>query len=812
MTGKRTVPDNGGTTSDESALRAALQESERRYATLLANVPGMVYRCDNDADWTMRLVSGRCEELTGYAAEDLVDNRVVSWASLMLPSCREHIWNDWQAVVQTHGVFQGEYPIRRRDGRIRWVWEQGRGVYDKDGALMALEGFIQDITDLHEERLRAQESEQRYRGLFEDAPVAFWEEDFSAAVAATRELEARGIRDVEEWLRAHPDELSAMIDSVRVLDINAAALRLFGSTDKDDVLGSLGRTMPKDAHQRFIAQLISLADGVTSFSWEGPAGTAEEKPIYVTLQLSALPGHERTCDRVLMSMVDITKRRETEQQLLASERKYRELAESLPESVYEIDTEGRLLFSNSNGLKMFGYGREDVERGLNVINLMVPEDRDRVRAAIAAVLASNRHHGGSYTALRRDGSTFPIVIYSSVAVHEGATATIRGIIVDQTEDMRLEERLRRVDKLESLGVLAGGIAHDFNNILTGILGNINLARLEENGEKSRGLLIEAEQQAMNARTLSQQLLAFAKGGTPVRTIERMQPILEESVSFALRGSRAGATFDIAPDLWTAVVDKGQIGQVINNIVINADEAMPQGGEVTITARNVILGEDDVPGLTAGRYVRIDISDTGIGIPKDNLGKIFDPYFSTKKRGSGLGLAMAYTILQKHGGLIAVSSVIGQGTTFTLHIPASSEQVVPETAPPSGDLTGRGRVLVMDDEASIRQVAVGMLRRLGYEAESVRDGEHAVAAVTLAAREHRPFDIIIMDLTIAGGMGGQEAVAILRAQGCAAKVIASSGYSTDAVLADHRTHLFDGILVKPYNMDDLAAAIARVHAS
>jgi PAS domain S-box-containing protein len=805
------MPKDEGVTSDESALRTALQESERRYATLLANVPGIVYRCDNDVDWTMRLVSGRCEELTGYTAEDLVDNRTVSWASLMVPSCRERIWNEWQAALRTRGVFQGEYPIRHRDGRIRWVWEQGRGVYGEDGTLIALEGFIQDITDRYEERLRAQESEQRYRGLFEDAPVAFWEEDFAAAVAATRALEGRGIQDVDAWLRAHPDDLSAMIDSVRVLDINAAALRLFGSADKNDVLGSLGRTMPKDAHERFIAQLISLADGVTSFSWEGPAGAAE-KPIYVTLQLSALPGHEHACDRVLMSMVDITTRRETEQQLQASERKYRELSESLPETVYEIDTHGRLLFSNSNGLKMFGYEREDLERGINVINLIVPEDRDRVRAAIATVLESNQHHGGSYTALRRDGSTFPIVIYSSVAVHEGMTATIRGIIVDQTEYVRLEERLRRVDKLESLGVLAGGIAHDFNNILTGIVGNINLARLEENGEKARSLLLEAEQQAMNARTLSQQLLAFAKGGTPVRTIERVQPMLEDAVSFALRGSRSRATFDVAADLWAAVVDKGQIAQVINNVVINADEAMPQGGTVTITARNVVLGEDDVPGLRAGRYVRIDISDTGIGIPKDNLRKIFDPYFSTKKRGSGLGLAMAYTILQKHGGLIAVSSVIGQGTTFTLHIPASSEQAVPQTAAPSGSPTGRGRVLIMDDEASIRQVAVGMLHRLGYEAESVRDGEHAVAAVALAAREHRPFDIIIMDLTIAGGMGGQEAVAILRAQGCTAKIVASSGYSTDAVMADHRAHLFDGILMKPYDMDDLAAAIARVRAS
>ncbi len=793
-------------------LEAALLESERRYQTLLVNLPGMVYRCDNDSDWTMRLVSEGSRELTGYTPGELIDNKVVSFGSLIVPEYRERVWNDWQIRLLSHDVFQGEYPITCRCGSIKWVWEQGRGIYNDDGRLVALEGFIQDITDKHEETLRAQESEARYHSLFEDAPVAFWEEDFSAAVKTLKDLMRSGITDINGWLCSRPDELAAMVASVRVLDVNSAALRHAGAASKSDLIGSLAVTMPVEAYQRFITQLTSLATGVTSFSWEGPAATVAGKSIYVVIQLSTLPNHETTCDRVLMSMTDITERRKAEQKLLESERKYRELAESLPETVYEIDTHGLLLFSNSNGLTMFGYGREDLERGINAIDLIIPEDRDRVRAAMATVVQSNRHQGGNYTALRRDGSTFPIMIYSSPVFHDGALSTIRGLIVDQTDSVRLEERLRRVDKLESLGVLAGGIAHDFNNILTGIVGNINLARLEEDSEKAQDLLLEAEQQAMNARSLSQQLLAFAKGGTPVRTTEKMQPILKESVDFALRGSRARATFDMAADLWMVVVDKGQMAQVINNIIINADEAMPQGGAVMIRARNMVLREDDVPGLMPGRYVCIDISDTGIGIPENNIDKIFDPYFSTKKRGSGLGLAMAYTILQKHGGLIAVSSVIGHGTTFTLYIPASSEESAPETTVPPCTPAGHGRVLVMDDEPSICEVATAMLRHLGYEAESVSDGEEAIRAVTAATHEHRPFDILIMDLTIAGGIGGQEALAILRAQGCAATAIASSGYSTDAVMADYRAYLFDGILIKPYNMEDLAATLARSRSS
>jgi PAS domain S-box-containing protein len=791
----------------DANLEAALHEAERRFRTLLANLPGMVYRCDNDRDWTMHLVSEGCKDLTGYTSDELTNNKLVSYGSLILPAYRDQIWNQWQAVISLHGVFRSEYPIHCRDGSIKWVWEQGRGVYGDDGTLVALEGFVQDVTDRHKESLRAQESEIRYRGLFEDAPVAFWEEDFSAAMCIFRELMDRGIADVVEWLQTHPDELEDIIASVRVLDVNSAALKLFGTTSKSDVLGSLGTTMPKDAYQRFVSQLQSLATGATTFSWEGPAGSAAEA-IYVTMQLSTVPGHEHTCDRVLMSMVDITESRKAEQQLLESERKYRELAESLPQIVYETDTNGRLLFANRNGIEMFGYELEDVARGLNALDLLIPADRDKARSTMVSILETGGPHGGEYTALRRDGSTFPVVIHSSSVVRDGALSGMRGIMVDMSEQLRVEEQLRRVDKLESLGVLAGGIAHDFNNILTGIVGNINLARLEDDTERAHALLREAEQEALKARMLSQQLLAFAKGGAPVRTNERLQPVLEESVNFALRGSRIRATFDVPPDLWMAVIDKGQMSQVISNIVINADEAMPQGGTVTIRACNQVLNEDDVPGLNAGQYVRIDIGDTGIGIPEANLRKIFDPYFSTKQRGSGLGLAMTYTILQRHGGLILASSVLGQGTTFSLYIPAGS----PDTAPqmPEGILSpsGHGRVLVMDDESSIRAVATAMLRRLGYDADAVGNGESAIEAVAVATREHRPYDILIMDLTIAGGMGGQEALAVLRSQGYAVTAIASSGYSTDAVMADHKAHLFNGILVKPYNMEDLAAAIAK----
>ncbi len=796
----------------ETPKHDELQESELHCRAVLDSLPGMAYQCDDNPRRTMHFVSEGCRDLTGYAPDELINDRIVSFGALIVPEYRERIWNERQTLAVSHGAFQYEYPITCRDGTTKWVWERGRGVYGDNGALMALEGFIQDITDKHREKLRMQEGELRYRGLFEDAPVAFWEEDFSAARTAMADLAARGITDIRGWLKAHPDELSSIIASVQVLDVNGAAMKLAGTASKDRLLGSLSATLPPDMHQRFIAQLESIAADITTFTWEGPAASVQGKPLYVTMQLTALPGHEQTCDRMLMSMVDITERREAEQKLLESECRYRELAGSLPQVVYETDTNGRVLFGNSIGLGMFGYGAEDLTRGLNVLDLLVAGDRERARTTMAAIIRSGKPGGGEYNALRRDGSAFPVLVRSTAVNHDGIVCGTRGIMIDMTQQQSVEERQRQADKLESLGILAGGIAHDFNNVLTGIAGNINLARLEDDREQARDLLREAEQETIAARSLSQQLLTFARGGAPVRTSERLQPILEESAGFALRGSFVHAAFTIDPALWTADIDKAQIAQVISNIVINAREAMPGGGTVAIQACNVVLDEDEVPGLVAGTYVRIDIGDTGIGIPESDLHKVFDPYFSTKQRGSGLGLATAHTVVQKHGGCILVRSVLGQGTTLTIYLPAYPSKEQAKTRGQLAVATGHGRVLVMDDEPSICHVATAMLRRLGYDAESVSNGDQAVETVTAAMREHRPFDILIMDLTIAGGMGGSQALALLRTQGCSATAIASSGYSTDAVMADHKAYQFDGVLVKPYNMEELAAVLAACRPS
>ncbi len=385
---------------------------------------------------------------------------------------------------------------------------------------------------------------------------------------------------------------------------------------------------------------------------------------------------------------------------------------------------------------------------------------------------------------------------------------------DVTERERLDRQLRRAENLETVGLLAGGIAHDFNNLLSGILGNISFARSAAGThDPLQEVLGEAERAALRAKALTQQLLTFAKGGAPVRQAARVGDLLEESVRFILAGSNCAYRLNLAPDLWNAFMDAGQISEVIENIVINADQAMPGGGTVEITADNFMCAPDNSPApitLKPGRYVRMAITDGGVGMPPEVMARVFNPYFTTKPTGSGLGLAVAYSVIRKHDGAIAVASREGVGTTFTVYLPATDEPVVTEeevgdAEPPRG----HGRIMVMDDEAFIRSLVVRMLKSLGYEAESVAHGEEAVACYRQALGEGRRFDAVILDLTIPGGMGGVDTMQALHALDPKVRAIVSSGYSLEPVFSSYESYGFRGGIAKPYDMKTLAVAVADV---
>lgn len=376
-----------------------------------------------------------------------------------------------------------------------------------------------------------------------------------------------------------------------------------------------------------------------------------------------------------------------------------------------------------------------------------------------------------------------------------------------------EQELLKVQKLESLGILAGGIAHDYNNLLTGILGNINLARMyPDQPERVSELLTEAENASLRARDLTMQLLTFSKGGTPVRKAMHIGHIIRDAADFALKGSNVRCEFGIPDDLWSVEADQGQMKQVVHNLVMNAQQAMPDGGIIEVLCRNVTVSDDDGLPLKGGRYVKVSVQDRGIGIPKEHMGRIFDPYFTTKQKGSGFGLATSYSIMKNHDGYLTVESELGEGTTFYFYIPAADREAKPEYEPEEALAAGStGRILVMDDEELVRKAARNILTSSGYEVEFAEDGAGALELYKSAMNSERPFDAVIMDLTIPGGMGGREAFSRLRELDPEVRAIVSSGYSDDPIIAKYSEYGFKGVVSKPYGVQDLITAVRRALA-
>jgi two-component system, cell cycle sensor histidine kinase and response regulator CckA len=510
---------------------------------------------------------------------------------------------------------------------------------------------------------------------------------------------------------------------------------------------------------------------------------------------------------ILCVGTDLTERKKMVEQLQLTQW----TMDAAAEQILWTDEKARIIYANAAATDMLGYAAPDL------IALSMHEITDDLSPADWCRHWEELKRARTITLelrqRRKDGTTFPVELtanYMNVAGREYAAAFIRDITErKRTEELRRkeEQQLRHVQKLESLGILAGGIAHDFNNILTAILGNITLARagLSSGGEEHE-LLNEAEKAAIHARDLTKQLLTFSKGGRPVKGVISIEQVIRDSASFALRGSRAKCEFDLASGLWPVDADAGQLVQVFNNLLINAHQAMPGGGRVRVTAANRRVGPAEGLPLAPGNYIEASVQDQGSGILEENISRIFDPYFTTKETGSGLGLAVVFSIIKSHHGHITVQSKPGVGTIFSLLLPAASQLPPAKTAAAPGARPGAGRILVMDDEEMLRIVAARMFKRMGYEAVCVSDGAAAVDQYQEAAAAGKPFDVVIMDLTIPGGMGGREAVQKLRAIDPNVRAIVSSGYSVDPVMADYKTYGFCAVMMKPYTLEMLETAL------
>ena len=495
--------------------------------------------------------------------------------------------------------------------------------------------------------------------------------------------------------------------------------------------------------------------------------------------------------------------------LKLSEQKWHLMYNSLPGGIFTVNSDFIIEDVNEFLCKLSGYSREELVG--NSCGIICPKGPHKCPIFD---LGKDRIDNDETSVRNRDGDFVP-VIKSALRIPFGTKDLIVENFQDISERKQLENERLRASNLESIGVLAGGIAHDFNNILTSILGNVSLASsLASEDENISSILGDAESACGRAKSLAEQLLTFSKGGEPVKKVVDIKELIRQSSHFVLHGSNVKVSYRLDPELWPVEVDVGQIHQVISNVVINAKQAMPNGGEICIIASNVAFDEDDQLSLPAGKYVRIEIEDSGTGIASEVIEKVFNPYFTTKDAGSGLGLATCYSIIKRHCGKIFIRNrPRNRGTRVILYLPASGTLPEVESYETDSYVSQTGcRVLVMDDELAIREVVSNMLGYLGHRPEVAEDGWETVKRFEELETSANPFQLVILDLTIPGGMGGVETARKLREIRPDVTILVSSGYSDHKVMSDYRRYGFQGSIIKPYRVEELSAAINKVLGS
>ncbi|MFP4157105.1 MAG: ATP-binding protein [Opitutales bacterium] len=503
--------------------------------------------------------------------------------------------------------------------------------------------------------------------------------------------------------------------------------------------------------------------------------------------------------------------------------------DALDAAVIATDQEGRIERINREACRLTGFEKEAAlgRRLGQILRLKNSETNEYLEADCRELLDRQFIDRANQDGLLLDssGKETPQLVNADMRCvfdEEGTIHRCVTILRDLRTQKELERELDESESLNTLSLTAGGIAHDFNNILTSILGNISIARMRmDESDANSQQLLAAEKAALQAKSLTQQLLTFAKGGLPSREATTIGELVEESAQFIMRGSNVKCEIHRSPELWPVDVDRGQIAQVVNNLLINADQAMPDGGRIDLTLENTELRRAHSAGLPPGEYVKIEVADNGTGIPAEKLDRIFDPYFTTKEGGSGLGLASSYSIIKRHAGKITVESEPGEGSRFSVYLPRSLKQppgempdgdLPPEKKEPDEDASASGRsrrILIMDDMEDMMLVAGEILKMLGYEVECTSDGKAAIEAYKKAKEAGNPFDAVVFDLTVPGGMGGEEASSLLAQYDPDLRAIASSGYTTSNIMADYRDSAFKAVVPKPYRINEMKEALERV---
>ena len=621
------------------------------------------------------------------------------------------------------------------------------------------------------------------------------------------------------------DGMITVDDNAMICSINPAAEKMFGYKLPDLHGYKFSKLVPKlMLNGNDEAKAVNCTWGTmakrTGTTTLGLARTRDQVSFPVEISLSQIEVENRT---MFVAMIrNVTEQKRFEKEIAAEKESLAVTLRSIGDGVITADVNGNILMLNNEAERLTGWkSAEAVGKPLKTVFNVAMDLAAQARAQRsgyrneAQSLLLSLPETANLTS--RDRTEYVIEeVVSPIRDSKNEVAGVVLVFRDITERQRNEAERRKAETMEQLGLLAGGIAHDFNNLLTAIIGNISLASLLlPPDDELTTRLVDAKNASIRARDLAQQLLTFARGGAPIKKTASIGKLIQDTVSFSLRGSHSRSEFTFGPDLWPAEIDPGQISQVIGNLVVNADQAMPNGGTLRVTCDNFRYNPDampQIPDLTGGEYIRIRIRDEGVGIPEEYLKRIFDPYFTTKPKGTGLGLATTYSIVKNHNGLITVESELHHGSTFTLYLPAATHQELPvENVSPvsTTPITGSGRVLIVDDEESIRALVDFTLSHLGYEVSAAATALDGVDLYRQKLEAGERFDAVILDLTLPGGMGGKEALKKLIEIDPTVNAIVSSGYATDATMSRYQDFGFRGVIAKPYEAAELGKTVRDV---
>jgi len=508
----------------------------------------------------------------------------------------------------------------------------------------------------------------------------------------------------------------------------------------------------------------------------------------------------------------IIRKSESDRKIRESEEKFRLYTENSLDLIYQIDQDGIIAYCSPSVIYVLGYQPHELI-GTNLVDYITEDSFHHAVDKLNRVKNGESLNRLDLQLKKKNGLSIYAEINAVPILQNGKVVSIHGIIRDTTSRIELERQRHLIQKQKSISTLAGGIAHDFNNMLGVITGNISYALSQvDQDDELHDVLRDVQEGTKQAQSLTQQLLTFAKGGEPVKKVIALNQLIKDASGLVTRGAKSKCEYHLAKDLCRVEADAGQLQQVISNLVINADQAMPDGGIISIQTENFEAEPENDFHLTAGYYVKISIEDQGIGIQDKYLTQIFDPYFTTKQNGNGLGLATTYSIIKRHGGHIMVDSETGKGTVFHIYLSADFGSLNESSKKSKQTHMGHGKILIMDDQVPILNMLERILNRMGYDTECALDGSEAVHKYHFACKSQKPFDIVILDLTVPGGMGGTETMQELLKINPDIKAIVSSGYSNDSIMANYKNYGFCGVMPKPYTKIQLSEVLNKISPS